>query len=239
MSGQSRRPVPDGGATVEAYLAAISGRLPRRAWARAGIVAELRSGLLDATDAHRAAGLPPAEAAAVAIGEFGDPALVADAFRGEIAARQARAVAISLLAAGPLVGLLWFTAALTSHLGVRLGPPWQWQHLSVAARVAVHLLVVPIGVTAWAALFGIASTGRLSRWLRVGPRGAPTAAAVAGFAAAGGDALGLSLIAIQLATASGQVAPVPVAVAAAASLTRLVLARRAAHRCLAIRASLA
>ena len=232
MSGQSRRPVPDGGATVEAYLAAISGRLPRRAWARAGIVAELRSGLLDATDAHRAAGLPPAEAAAVAIGEFGDPALVADAFRGEIAARQARAVAISLLAAGPLVGLLWFTAALTSHLGVRLGPPWQWQHLSVAARVAVHLLVVPIGVTAWAALFGIASTGRLSRWLRVGPRGGRGAAA-------GGDALGLSLIAIQLATASGQVAPVPVAVAAAASLTRLVLARRAAHRCLAIRASLA
>jgi hypothetical protein len=239
MSGLSRPPVRDGAATVEVYLAAIGGRLPGPGWAHAGILAELRSGLLDATDAHRAAGLPSAEAAAAAIGEFGDPVEVADAFRGEIAARQARAVAISLLAAGPLIGLLWFTAALTSHLGVRPSPPWQWQHLSVAARAAVHLFVVPIGVTAWAALFAIASTGRLSRWLSVGPRGAPTAAAVAGLAAACGDALGLALIAIQLATAGGQLAPLPVAAAAAASLTRLVLARRAAHRCLAIRASLA
>jgi len=239
MSGLSRRPAPGGGVAVEGYLAAVSARLPGPAWARAGIVAELRSGLLDAADAHRAAGLPPAEATAAAIGEFGDPALVAGGFTAEIAARLARRVAVALLASGPLVGMLWITAALTSHLGVRLAPPWEWQDLSAAVRVAIHLLAVPVGVTAWAALFGIASTGRLTRWLPAGPRRAATAGAVAGFAAVGADALGLTVFAAQLAAAPGTLAPIPAAAAAAASLVRLVLARRAAHRCLAIRASLA
>jgi hypothetical protein len=52
------------------------------------------------------------------------------------------------------------------------------------------------------------------------------------------DGLGLLLLATQLATTSGKLSPIPAATAAATSLTRLVLARRAARRCLAIRASL-
>jgi hypothetical protein len=52
----------------------------------AGIVAELRSGLLNAADAHRSAGLPPTQAALAEIREFGDPAQVAGGFRAEIAA---------------------------------------------------------------------------------------------------------------------------------------------------------
>jgi hypothetical protein len=239
MTGFSRRPPPDGGAAVEGYLAAISARLPGPAWARSGITAELRSGLLDATDAHRAAGLPPAEATAAAIGEFGDPALVADGFTAEIAARLARRVAVILLVTGPLVGVLWLSTAFTSHLGIYHVPPWEWQNLSGAVRAAIRLLVVPVGVTVWAALFGIASTGRLTRWLPAAPRRAATAGAVAGFAAVGADALGLTLFAAQLTVAPGTLAPIPAAAAATASIVRLVLARRAAHRCLVIRASLA
>jgi hypothetical protein len=98
-------PPPEGGAAaVESYLAEVSARFPGPVRAQAGIVAELRSGLLDATDAYCCAGLPDEQAALAATGEFGDPGLVADSFRTEIAARQARRVSVSLAAAGPLVG---------------------------------------------------------------------------------------------------------------------------------------
>jgi hypothetical protein len=43
---------------VERYLAEVTARLPGPARARAGIVAELRSGLLDAVDAHRSPDSP-------------------------------------------------------------------------------------------------------------------------------------------------------------------------------------
>jgi hypothetical protein len=49
----------------------------------------LRAGLLDTIDAHRCAGLAPAEAAEAAISEFGDPRLVGDACRPELAAHRA------------------------------------------------------------------------------------------------------------------------------------------------------
>ncbi len=139
---------------------------------------------------------------------------------------------------GPLVGLLWIATAMASHLGVRLAPPWQWTGLPPGPRVGFGLIAVAAGVTAWAALLGIATTGRLTRWLPARPRQAPTAAAVAGFGAVSADGLGLALLAAQLATAPGKLSPVLAAVAATASLARLLLARRAARRCLAIRASL-
>jgi hypothetical protein len=227
-------PEPAAGPPIEGYLAAITARLPGPSRAQAGIVAELRSGLLDATDAHRSAGLPPAEAAVEAVREFGDPAQVASGFRAELAAGQARRVAVTLLATGPLVGLLWIVTALVSHLTLS----WQWTGLSPGLRVGMPLIVVAVGVTAWAAMLGIATTGRLTRWLPARPRRAPTAAAVAGFGAVGADGLGLLLLVAQLATAPGKLSPLPAAVAAAASLARLLFARRAARRCLATRASL-
>jgi hypothetical protein len=227
-----------GGPTVESYLAQVTVRLPGPARTHAEIMAELRSGLLDATDAHRSAGLPPAQAALAAVSEFGDPSQVADGFRAEIAARQARRVAVSLLAAGPLVGLLWITAALTSHLGMHLATPGHWPDLSPALRVGIDLVAVVIAAEAWAALLGVAATGRLTRWLPARPRRAPTAAVIAGFGAAGADMVMLSLLAGQLATAPGKLSPLPIALAAAASLARLTLATRAAYRCLTIRAAL-
>jgi hypothetical protein len=226
------------GPAVDGYLTEVAARLPGPARAHGGIVAELRSGLLDATDAHRSAGLPAAEAALAAIGEFGDPAQVAAGFRAELAAGQARRVAVALLVTGPLVGLLWIATAVASHLGGRLALPWRWTGPSPVLGVAVSLVAVAVGVTAWAAILGIAGTGRLTRWLPARPRRAPTAAAVAGLGAVGADGLGLGLLAAQLATAPGKLAPALAAAAAAASLARLVLAGRAARRCLATRASL-
>ena len=230
---------PDGGPAVESYLADITARLPGPARSCAGIVAELRSGLLDAADAHRSAGLSPAEADRAATREFGDPGQVADGFRAEIAARQARRTSISLMAGGPLVGLLWIAAALASHLGMHLGSPWHWPDLSPVLSAGIHAVVVVIVAAAWAALLGFAATGRLTRWLPVRPRRGPTVAGIAGFGAAGADLVMLSLLAGQLAIAAGKLSPLPIALAAAASLARLTLATRAAHRCLGIRSALA
>ena len=159
MSGPGP-PEPGAGPTVEGYLCEVATRLPGPVRARTGIVAELRSGLLDATDAHRSAGLPPAEAALAAIREFGDPVQVAAGFRAEIAASQARRIAVTLLVTGPLVGLLWIATAAASHLGVHLAPPWPWKGQSPGLSVSIYLVAAAAGVTAWAALLGIAITGR-------------------------------------------------------------------------------
>jgi hypothetical protein len=182
---------------------------------------------------------PLGGAGLAAISEFGDPGQVADGFRAELAARTARRVSMSLVTAGPLVGLLWMAAALASQLGMRLAPPWRWPDLSPALSLGSHLVVVVIVAAAWAALAAVAATGRLTRWLPARPRRAPTAAVLAGLGAAGTDLVMLSLLAGQLAIAPSTLAPLPAAGAAAASLARLSLATRAARRCLAIRATLA
>jgi hypothetical protein len=229
---------PGGSPAVETYLAEIGARLPGPARSRAEIVAELRSGLLDAADAHRSAGLPPARAAEAAISEFGGAGEVADGFRAEIAARQARRLSASLVAGGPLVGLLWLAAALASHLGLHLAPPWHWPDLPPLLGVGLRLVIVAIAAAAWAALLGIAATGRLTRWLPARPRHGPTVAVIAGFGTAGADLVLLALVAGLLAVAPGTLAPLPIALAAAASLARLTLATRAARQCLATRATL-
>ncbi len=53
-------------------------------------------------------------------------------------------------------------------------------------------------------LFGIATTGRLTRWLPARPSRAPTAAAVARFGAVSADGLGLVLLAAELAVGPGR-----------------------------------
>jgi hypothetical protein len=227
-------PAPDVRAAVERYLAEVTARLPGSPRTHSGIAAELRSGLLDATDSHRSAGLPPAEAVQAAIREFGDPIRIAEDFRGEVAAGLARRVAVAVLVTGPLVGLLWVATAVAGHLT----PHLQWAALTPGLRVGLPLVALAAGVTVWGALLGIAATGRLTRWLPDRPRRAPTAAAVAGFGAVGADALGLTLLAVQLATTPGKVSPVLAVAAATASVARLTLARRAARHCLAIRAGL-
>ena len=238
MTSAAPPPRPGTGQPVESYLADVAARLPGPGRTQAGIVAELRAGLLDAIDAHHSAGLPPAEAAAAALTEFGDPRQIAAAFRPELAARSARRTALTLAVTGPVIGLLWAAAAVASHIGVRQAPPWQWASAPPGSLVAFPLVAAALAVTVWAALFTVAATGRLTRWLPYRPRLVPATAAIAGFGVMVVDVIVLVLLAGELIRAPGTLAPAPIAAAAAASLLRLTLARRAARRCLTIRAAL-
>jgi hypothetical protein len=148
-------------------------------------------------------------------------------------------VATVLLVTGPLVGLLWLTTAAASHLAIRIAVSWHWTTLPAGLDAGIQLVAVAVTVTACAGAAGIAVTGRLSRWLPGAPRRAPLAAAIAGFGAVGAEGPGLVLLAAGLAAVPGKASLLLAAAAAAASLARPLIARRAACRCLAMRASLA
>jgi len=222
---------------IDGYLSEVAAVLPGPARARDDIIAELRSGLLDAADAYRAAGHSPDEAAA-ATAEFGDPRQIAAGFGPELAARESRRLARDLIITGPLVGLLWAAAATASHVGIRHAPPWQWRGMPPASLFAVPLFGAVLLTFVCAAMFTLAATGPLTRWLPASPRTAPGTAAIAGFAAAAADLAVFILLASKLASTPAALAPAPVLAAATASLTRITLARRAAHRCLTARAAL-
>ena len=224
---------------IERYLADVTVRLPGPTRAHSAIVAELRSGLLDAADGYQAAGLAPAQAVQAAISEFGEPDLVARGFTTEVAAAHARQVATALLVSGPLVGLLWLATAAASHTVIRIAAFWKWTTVPAGLGAGIMLVALAVAVTALAGALGIAGSGRLSRWLPAAPRRAPLAAAVAACGAVGADGLGLVLLAAELADPQGKLSPLPAAAAAAASTARLVMAKRAASRCLAMRASVA
>jgi hypothetical protein len=223
---------------VDAYLRAVATGLPGPPRTRSDILAELRSGLLDDVDARRSAGLPLQAAAEAAIAEFGDPSQVASAYRPHLAMMQARRTAFALAVTGPVVGLLWAAAAIASHISIRHAPPWQWPGAPPLSSAAFPAAAVCVLVVVASAVATIAATGRLTRWLPERPAVATTSAAVAGFGVAAADLAVLALLVSQLTSHPGTLAPFPVAAATAASLTRLTLARRAARRCLATRASL-
>jgi small-conductance mechanosensitive channel len=226
------------GPPIDVYLRQVAASMPGPAHARRDILTELRSGLLDAAEAHRSAGLPAGAAAEAAITEFGDPCQVADAFRPHLAMRQARQVALTLVVTGPLVGLLWTVAALASHITIRHAPPWHWPGAPPLSIGVFPVVVAALVITVWSALATVAATGKLARWLPISPRTAAATAASTSFGATAADLAILALLASQLTRAPGTLDPLPVAAAAAASLTRLTLARRAARKCLAIRATL-
>jgi hypothetical protein len=222
------------GPLVDAYLRKVASSMPGPAHSHSDILAELRSGLLDAADAYRSAGLPPGAAVEAAITEFGDPRQVADAFRPHLAMRHARRVALTLVVTGPLVGLLWTGAALASHITIQDAPPWQWPGSPPLSIAAFPVIGAALIITVWSALATVAATGKLARWLPASPRMAAATAAATGFGATAADLAIFALLASQLTRAPGTLAPLPVAAATAASLTRLTLARRAARKCLTI-----
>jgi HAAS len=220
---------------VTDYLAAVTGQLPGPPWARVAVTDELRDGLTEALETHQARGCSQAEATAAAIAEFGDPDTVAAAFGPELAAVQARRVALGLLATGPLVGLAWIAAVAVNAL-----PPWH--HQLTGPWLALPLVGVALAVAGPALGLTVAATGRLGRRLggEFGRRAAlpPTAAAVAGLAAVLADLTLLAILGGQAFTSPSSLVWAPVMVAAGASLTRALLAGRAARRCLATRTAL-
>jgi hypothetical protein len=224
---------------IDTYLREVGAALPGPARARRDILAELRDGLLDAADAHCGAGLPEGAAAAAAITEFGDPRVVAAAFRPGLTMRHARRVALTLVTSGPLIGLLWAVAAAASRMAIRHAPPWQWAGAPPGSAAAFLLVLAAVLVAIWAGLFTVAATGSLTRWFPESPGLVTITAAICGFAAMAADTAIFALLAGKLASSPGALAPLPVTAAAAASLTRLTLAGRAVRGCLAARASLA
>jgi hypothetical protein len=226
---------PAAGGAVADYLAAVAGQLRAPAAACSMITEELRDGLLEAVEAHKVQGCSAEEATAEAITEFGDPRMVAEGFGPELAAAQARRVALGLLVTGPVVGLAWITAVAVNAL-----PPWH--HQLSGPWLALPLVGVALAVAGPALGLTVAATGRFGRRLGggFGRRAAfpPTAAAVAGLAAMLADLTLLAILGGQAVASPGSLVWVPVVVAAGASLTRVTLAGRAARRCLVTRAAL-
>jgi hypothetical protein len=230
MSRSEHEPV-DRDDAVEGYLAAVGARLSGPPAARAAITDELRDGLLETVEVHRTRGCTLREATAAAIEEFGDPPKVAAAFAPELAAVQARRVALALMLTGPLVGLTWLIAAAVNAL-----PPWR--HQLTGPWLALPLAGLALVIAGPALGLTVAATGRLGR--RLGSRASfpPTTAAVAGLAAVVADLTLLAIIGGHALTSPGSSTWAPVMLAVGASLTRITLAGRAARRCLATRAAL-
>jgi hypothetical protein len=219
---------------VTDYLAAVTAQLPGPPAARVAVTDELRDGLLEALETHQARGCSRAEATAAAITEFGDPDTVAAAVAPELAAVQARRVAVGLLVTGPLVGLAWITAVAVNAL-----PPWH--HQLIGPWLVLPLVGLALVVAGPALGLTVATTGRLGRRLgRVVDRATlpPTAAAVAALAAVVADLTLVGIITGHALTSPGLPVWAPVVLAASASLTRVTVAGRAARRCLATRAAL-
>jgi hypothetical protein len=217
------------------WLGLVDAHLPGRTKARQAMLVELEDGLLAAFDAHRRRGLPPAAAARAAAAEFGDPRSVARALSVDLAAAQARRTVLAILPTGPLLGVLWLLALVASHRVSLSLPPWHAQ----GPWVLFPALAAALAIGVPAALLTVAATGRPSRWLPDRPRLAPTAAATAGIAGVVIDLSLLGMLVAQAIVAPAQLAWTPASVAAIASLIRLALCGRAAHRCLAVRAKLA
>lgn len=216
---------------INAYLEEIATRLPVSRRARTEAIAELRSGLLDAADARRAAGLSATEATHAAIAEFGNPGDIAAELGGELAVTQARRLTLTLLASGPLIGLFWLLAALGSRFGFRLAAPWQWAGLTAGAHLAAHLCAAVLLLAACTSAVTLAVTRAPSRRTAVHSRLISAAAASSGLGIAAADLAVLALLTSQWVDAPDRLDPLPVALAAVASLIRLAFTGRAAHSC--------
>jgi hypothetical protein len=184
---------PAAAQVLDAYLGELASRLSGPVRARQAVLAELGDGLVDATQARLTGGASPAQAAAAAVSEFGDPATVAHAFAPELAATCARRTALALITTGPLVGSLWLAALVAGGAAVlAAAPPWQWPVIQAGGWPARLLLAVII-TTVLAAWLTVAATGPLTRWLPTQP-GLPPITATA---AAGGTGLvDLGLLAV-------------------------------------------
>jgi hypothetical protein len=188
------------------YMSGVAAQLygPRRR--RAAILAELRDGLDQATEDNIAAGLPPEQAAAAAITQFGTPQAVADAFAGELATAYARRTIALFIATGPLVGIWWL---------LLLQPgPWRTGLIALLAAIPVLPLLIIAIATAGGTL---ATTGRLMRWL---PETGPHRALAATITIAAICIIGDLTVITMFMVSGAQTRPLAV-IAIAASLTRI------------------
>lgn len=216
---------------IHGYLRELAHALTGPAPARAGIVTEISDGLLETVASYQAGGLRDDDAVRAAIAEFGEPQLVADAFRPELGVREARRTALALLISGPLVGMAWLAGAVVSWSSarhevpwLRFEGPWTWW--------AVPLVALAIAVSVPSLLLALVSASRLGWRLALPASLPPKAAAVASAAAATADITLLGALSVYALASLGSLPLLPLVPAIAASLTRTCLAARASRRCL-------
>lgn len=108
---------------IDSHITALDRVLrgPRRT--RRSMLDEVRSGLLDAAEAHQDAGLTPEQAATKAVRDFGAVREIAPLFQDELTARQGRLAALlfALVFPGMLLSwdLLWSTGLVRHEPGTR------------------------------------------------------------------------------------------------------------------------
>lgn len=203
-------------AGLEAYVAELAGALRGPRGRRTSIVAEVHDGLVEAVDGYRDRGLSEERAVAAAIAEFGPATALADGFRDELAAVQARRTIAALLLTGPLVGIWWLLLLAPDALRA---PTRVWS--------AIPMLPV-IAAAAVLGMLVIATTGRLIRWVpETSPARAASAALVVGLTCVVIDLAVLTTLALD-SIADQPPQPFPLAgIAAAASVTRVACTARA------------
>jgi hypothetical protein len=215
------RPTP----AVEHYLTELAtALLPAPAVAHTRVLTEIRDGLTETIDAHRAGGMPPDAAAVTAISEFGDPATVAGSFAEELATASARRTIAAFILTGPLVGIWWL---LLLH-------PVPWRSGVLAALIAIPALpLIPVAIATAAGTF--ATTGRLMRWLpeTTATRALTATTAIAALCVAA-DLTVLGILTTHLAIGR-QYPALLIAVAATASIVRITAATTAIRSTRALR----
>jgi hypothetical protein len=107
----------------------------------ADVVEELADGLVETYEHHCVRGRTPDEAARTAITEFGTAEQILAAFDEIAPGRRASRL---LLTTGPLAGLCWGTALLTSHAWTWPIPSWAPPALGVGLVTVIALLLVAV-----------------------------------------------------------------------------------------------
>lgn len=92
---------------ITTHVAALEHTLRGPQRTRRCMIAEAHAGLLDAAEAYRGGGLPPEQAAARAVRDFGTVGEVAPSFQDELTARQGRVAALLFAIVFPAMLLGW------------------------------------------------------------------------------------------------------------------------------------
>jgi hypothetical protein len=225
MSRAGRMNGPDGGeagtSLLSGYLGNLASALPGPRSARSAIVTEIEDGLMEAVSDYEARGMRNEDAVRAAIGEFGAPARVAEAFRPEFVAKRARSTAVALVASGPLVGTAWIAGAFLAGL-----PPVR-EHLS-GPWLALPLVGLAIVIAAPSSVVAIVTTGRTGLRLPMPPGLPARAVSVASVAALTADGTLLLMITSYALTTPTSRSFLPLVPAIGISLVRVLFAAR--HR---------
>jgi hypothetical protein len=191
---------------IDDYLAQLAPALGPRDRTARDLVAEVRDGLLTATEHAVARGCAAVPAARMAVRRCGAADRLAPLMRTDAVATRARGTALALMGSGPVAAVAWGATVVTS-------PASQW-------RVALPCLGLAVLLALACSLLANTASGT-----RSGSRVAQVAAMVAAVTCAGADLAALTLVAVWTVTASHMFSW-PVVAAAVVSGARIAFAGR-------------